>query len=300
MKKQLKMTRVLGMAIAAIALVLALAGPAQAKLVEPFKKFQYCPYKNVEVKKCLYSVTTSGEVVMGSKKVPIVNPTLLQGGFGKPNKETKISAFFGATEGKPTLQPVGQPVPGGLAGLVNCKEISSFILRLSCEVTFENGLTGLDSILELAKPASAIQISEANLSRKEGLAMQLPVKIRLENPFLGSSCYVGSESSPVIWNLTSGKTAPPGPNTSIEGSAGQISFLEEGLILRLDNNSLVDNAWAAPKAAGCGGIFSFILDPIINSAAGLPAAAGKNTARLNNTIEITTPFALEENDKNNP
>lgn len=279
---------------------LGLAGSASAKLVGEFTKFQYCPWTNTEVKKCLYSVTESGEVVMGSKKVPIVNKVPLQGGYGAPNAETKISKFFGATGGKPTLQPVPQPVPGGLAGLVNCKEISNFILRAACELTFENGLTGLNATLELAKPASAIEISETNLSRKEKVALKLPIKVRLENPFLGESCYVGSESSPVIWNLTSGETAPPLPNKAISGSAGKIEAREEGLIAHLTGNSLVDNAWAAPKASGCGGLFSFILDPIINAAAGLPAAAGTNTAILNNLIDISTAAAVEYINEENP
>ncbi len=294
-------TRMVVAALSVVAIAsLGFAGSASAKLVKEFTKFQYCPWTNAEVKKCLYSVTESGEVVMGTKKVPIVNKVVLQGGYGKPNTETKISKFFAATGGKPTLQPVAQPVPGGLAGLVNCKEISNFFLRVSCEVTFENGLTGLDAILELAKPASAIEISEANMARKEGLAMKLPVKIRLDNPFLGSNCYVGSEGSPVIWNLTSGETTPPPPNTSIEGSAGTIEAREEGLIAHLKGNSLVDNAWAAPKAAGCGGIFSFILDPIVNASAGLPAAAGTNTARLNNLIDIATAAAVNFIDEENP
>lgn len=300
MQKQHKRMRVLSLALLAAALgTLVLAGGAQAKLVGPFVKFQYCDWKNVEVKKCLVAVTNSGEVVLGSKKVPIVNAVTLQGGFGAPNKETKISKFFGATNGI-TLSKTPQPVPGGLAGLVNCKEISNFLLRISCEVTFENGITGLDSTLEIAGSASDIQISEANMSRKEKVALLLPIKIRLENPFLGSNCYVGSNGSPVIWNLTSGATAPPAPNTSIEGSFGEASFLEEGLILHVDNNKLVDNAWAAPKASGCGGIFSFALDPIINLAAGLPAAAGMNTAILNNTLDITTSGALKLIDSENP
>jgi hypothetical protein len=279
---------------------LALAGGAQAKLVEPFTKFQYCPWHNPEVARCLYSVTNSGEVVLGSKKVPIVKPVTLQGGFSEEDTTTKTAKFFAATNGI-TLSKAAQPVPGGLAGIINCKEIKEFLLRISCELVFENGATGLNSTLELAKPASAIKISESNLARKEGLALQLPVKIHLENPFLGSSCYVGSESNPVIWNLTTGKTAPKPPNTSIEGSAGKISFLEEGLILQLKENKLVDNNWAAPGATGCGGFpAELALDPIINLAAGLPAAEGKNTAILKNTIEITTPFALEYIEEQNP
>jgi len=293
--------KVLFAALSVVAIAsLGLAGTASAKLVGEFTKFQYCPYTNTEVKKCLYSVTEGGEVLMGSKKVPIVNKVLLQGGFGKPDETTLISKFYGATEGKPTLQPVAQPVPGGLAGLVNCKEISNFILRASCELTFENGVTGLNATLELAGSPSNIQISEQLMNRKEGTALKLPVKMRLENPFLGESCYVGSNSSPVIWNLTSGPTSPPPPNTSIEGSFGQAEFREEGLMLHISENKLVDNAWAAPSASGCGGLFSFILDPIINSAAGLPAAAGKNTAILQNTVDIATAAAVRFIDKENP
>ncbi len=294
-------TRMVVAALSVVAIAsLGFAGSASAKLVKEFTKFQYCPWTNAEVRKCLYSVTEGGEVVMGTKKVPVVNKAVLQGGFGKPDSETHISKFFAATEGKPTLQPVAQPVPGGLAGLVNCKEISDFILKAACEWTFENGFTGLDSTLELAKPASAIEISESNMARKEEVALKLPVKVHLENPLLGSNCYVGSEGSPITWNLTSGETAPPPPNTSIEGSAGVITAREEGLIAHLDNNSLVDNAWAAPKAAGCGGVFAFILDPIINAAAGLPAAAGTNTARLNNTVDLATAAAVQFIDEENP
>lgn len=299
-KKHKKMKAVCAAMLVVALASLGITSSASAKLVEPFTKFQYCPWHNAEVQRCLYSVTKSGEVVLGSKKVPIVNPVTIQGGFGEQNPETQFSKFFAATNGI-TLSKTPQPVPGGLAGIVNCKEIKDFFLRLSCEVTFENGLTGLNSTLELAKPASQIKISESNLSRKEGVAMQLPVRIHLENPFLGSSCYVGSESAPVMWNLTSGLTSPKEPNKPIEGSGGKISFLEEGLILRLDSNKLVDNNWAAPGVNGCGGfLVELILNPIINAAAGLPAAAGKNTAVLNNTIEITTPFAMQYIEEENP
>lgn len=295
----MKVKRMLIATVVAALGISMFAASAQAKLVGEFTKFQYCPWTNPEVVKCIYSVTKSGTVVMGSKKVPIENPVTLQGGYGQPNKETKISKFFGATNGV-TLEKVKQPLPGGLAGLVNCKEISNFFLRVSCEITFENGLTGVNTVLELAKPASAIEINENAMSHKEGVALKLPVKVHLENPFLGSNCYVGSEGSPLIWNLTSGKTSPPPPNESIEGSFGKASFLEEGLILHLDENVLVDNAWAAPSTNGCGGIFSFILDPIVSLASGLPASAGHNSTTMKNSVDITLAAALEFIDEENP
>ena len=285
--------------IAALA-VLALSASAQAKLTGAFTRFAQCPYKNTEVRKCLYSVTESGEVILGSKKVPIVNPVTLQGGLGPVSEETEFSNMFAATNGV-TLSKTPQPVPGGLAGIVNCKEIKDFFLRISCEVTFENGLTGLNSTLELAKPASQVLVSEFHIAGEEGVGLQMPIKIHLENPFLGSSCYVGSEKSPIIWNLTSGKTSPPPPNTSIQGAGGEGAFLEGGRIIELKNNKLVDNAWAAPGVNGCGGfLVELLLNPIINAAAGLPATAGHNTAILKGTVSTTSSLAVKKNDEEHP
>jgi hypothetical protein len=284
-------------------LALCLSASAQAKLTGNYTKFAQCQYKNTEVKKCIVAVTNSGEVVLGSKKVPIVNPVTLQGGFGFPveeKEESEFYTFYGAKNGI-TLSKAAQPVPGGLAGIVNCKEIKEFFLRVACELTFENGVTGLNSTLELAKPASAIKISENNLAGEIGTAMQLPVKAHLENPFLGSKCYVGSEGTPLTWNLTTGTTSPAAPNKPITGSTGVAEFLEEGSILVLNGAKLVDNKWSAPGATGCGGFpAELLLDPIINAASGLPAAAGKNTAILNNTINVASKFAVNLNDEENP
>ncbi len=282
---------------------LGLAGSASAKLTGNYTRFQQCPYKTAGVFRCLYSLTKSGEVVLGSKKVPIVNTTTLQGGYTAPAEEgpeAGFSKFVAATNGV-TLSKTPQPVPGGLAGLINCKEISNYLLRISCEATFENGLTGLDSTLELAKPASDIRISEEHLAEGLGVALKMPVKVHLENPFLGSSCYVGSSSSPLQWELRTDTTSPPPPNKPITGNPGEVEFLEEGRILELNNVALVDNAWSAPGATGCGGfLVELILDPIINSAAGVPAAAGNNTAILKNQIFEASALAVKKNDEANP
>jgi hypothetical protein len=299
MKTHSKGRAIAALLIAALA-VLAMSASAQAKLTGAFTRFAQCPYKNTEVRKCIHSVTESGEVILGSKKVPIVNPVTLQGGAGPVDEVTEMSKFFAATNGV-TLSKTPQPVPGGLAGIINCKEIKDFFLRISCEVTFENGLTGLNSTLELAKPASEIRISEFRIAAEEGVGMILPIKIRLENPFLGSNCYVGSEKSPVIWNLTSATTSPPLPNTPISGAGGEGEFLEEGRIIALKNNKIVDNAWAAPGVSGCGGFpAELLLNPIINAAAGLPAKAGTNTAILKNTVSSSPAVTVKKNDEANP
>jgi hypothetical protein len=284
--------------VAIASLSLVLTASASAKLTGNWARFAPCPYKNPEASKCINSTTVGGEVVLGSKKVPIVKPVVLQGAYTKGNAEGNAK-FLAPTSGV-ALSKAPQPVPGGLAGLVNCKEISNFLLRISCEVTFENGVTGLNSTLELARPATEIVVNENNLAGEIGTALKLPVKIHLENPFLGESCFVGSSTSPVYWNLTSGVTSPPAPNKPIEGSAGELEFLEEGSILESKGAILVDNSWAAPGVNGCGGIFSLILNPIINAAAGLPAAAGRNTAILNNNIFVASALAVKFIDEETP
>jgi len=268
--------------------------PAASAHTGEWAKFNYCPSTNPEVWKCVHSVTQGGKVVLGNKDVPIVNPVTLQGGFSKPPKGQKFSKFFAATNGV-TLQPVPQPVPGGLAGLVNCKEIDGWLLRGLCELTFENGLTGVDATLELARPASEIVISQNNLVYEEGVALTLPVKVHLENPFLGSACYIGSSSEPLIWNLTTGETTPPAGTAPIHGASGELSYPEEGAISELSGNKLVDNNWKAPGASGCGGVlFEWALNPILDLAVGVPSAAGKNTAILENQVAFAEAESVNE------
>jgi hypothetical protein len=280
MLRKSKTGRVALAAAALVALAALLAAPMASAHSGVYAEFNKCPSTNPAVKGCLYSNTYGGEVILGSKTVPIVNPVVLQGGVGKATPAGN-EQFYAPTSG-PALQPVAQPVPGGLAGIINCKKIEISWIRSACEAVFENGITGLNSTLELAKPASAITVNEGSIVFESGVGLVLPVKVHLENPFLGSECYVGSSSEPILWNLTTGKTSPPAPNTSIHGTAGKAEAVgsDEG-ILRLNGATLVDNAWAAPGASGCGGWpIEYVLDPIIDAAAGVPAKAGHNTAKL--------------------
>jgi hypothetical protein len=303
MPKQRKRTGAVCVAMLAMLLTaLGFAGNASAKLTGEFARFEFCPYKNPEVIRCVHAVTEGGEAVLGSKKVPIVNPVTLQGGYNEPPEEDIFGFsedFFGATNGV-TLSKAPQPVPGGLLGLVP-PENSPLLVKLLVELAAENGLTGVNSTLEIAGSASDIQISELALALAEGVTLVLPLKAKLENPLLGNNCYVGSDSNPLIFELRADTTNPPPPNKPITGNGGTVTFLENGRILRLDDAVIVDNAWSAPAAKGCGGpLLAPLIDPVINSQAGLPAPAGTNTAILENTIHTTTAQALKKNDAENP
>jgi hypothetical protein len=123
--------------------------------------------------------------------------------------------------------------------------------------------------------------------------------VHLKNPLLGEGCYVGSEAHPIQLHLTDGTTAPPPPNKPIKGKLGKAkSEVEKGFeSTNIIENSLVDNSFSAPVSEGCGGLFSFLIGPIINSKIGLPSAAGHNTAILSgslNTAEVEAVVASEK------
>ncbi len=283
----------------------AFASPALAK--EPtgdFAVFKQCPRFTTGVFLCMYAETLSGEVTIGKTTVPLnedkKHPIVLQGGIAV-NPATEAESFVGALNGE-TLSKTPQKVPGGLLDLVKCNEIkgegwAEKGLRFSCELIFENAITGVNAVTELAKSASEITISTAALESREGTTLGLPVKVRLENSLLGSECYIGSSSKPVQLNLTAGKTNPNPPNKPIEGKDGTSEFKDEFEFVKFTNNTLVNNEFSAPEATGCGGIFAFLLDPIIDAKLGLPSPNGSNTAIENNTIDIGSVEATIKSEK---
>jgi hypothetical protein len=265
-----------------------LSGQAAA---EVYDKFANCPFTNPKALKCIYSVTEGGEVILGKRRVPILNPVTVQGGYTTPAKD-HFSEFIPPTRG-PALSSAAQPIPGGLLGVASPAE-SSPLVKVVTALAFENALTGVSATLELAKPASEIRISETHLAEELGVALRLPLKIHLENPLLGPDCYLGSSSTPIVWELTSGKTNPPPPNSPIAGGGGKGEFLDEGRIFALEGFKLADNAWRALAARGCGGPFSSLVDPAIDKALGLPIAAGRNTALLLSTINLAAAAIVDE------
>jgi hypothetical protein len=277
-----------GTLLVATALVVLVASPgvspAMAALKGEFAAFAECPLSTPELAGCFVSWIESGGITIGKQTVPIVNKQTIQGGFSE--EESGALRFVGAAGGE-TLSKTPQKVPGGLSGLVRCNEIGSYQERVACEQVFENGVTDVRATTELAGPASSIGLNEENILFERGTGLSLPVRVKLENPFLGSACYIGSNAHPVAFNLTTGTTSPPPPNKPIKGKLGGFSSRGEGSILTIRGNSFVDNSFAAPGASGCGGGFSFLIDPIIDSRIGLPSPAGKNTAILNGTVEQT-------------
>jgi hypothetical protein len=288
-----------------VCVVCGVVGVSSALAKEPsgdFVSFKQCPRFTPGVGLCFYTQVIGGLTAIGKQTVPIntdgQHAIVVQGGIEHQQEPPFAETFVGALNGE-TLSPTPQSVPGGLAGLVNCNEMpgSGFLRALGrtiCQEVFASKLTGLSVTTELAGPADNIAISRFNLLLGAGTVLSLPVKIHLESPILGRSCYIGSDQAPVVLNLTTGTTSPAPPNSPISGHVGEIKAKDGFNFAEIPGNVLVDNDFAVPQATGCGGILSFLIDPIINHKLGLPSPAGNNTTiQDTNLYEATSKAVIE-------
>jgi hypothetical protein len=143
-----------------------------------------------------------------------------------------------------------------------------------------SGFTGVNATIELAAAPSSITLNTENLLFEEGTALGLPAKIHLENTLLGSNCYVGSNAQPIQLELTTG------PSGSLHGSTGTLSGNGGFTRITFAGLKLVDNIFAAPAASGCGGIYSSLVDPLIDSIFGLPASSEESWLILEGDLRI--------------
>lgn len=278
------------MAAAVTALMLVPAAQATAASHSPtgeWAQFNECPLSRETLEACMYSESNGGFFQVGKKTVPLVNTVILQGGLESTESGQQ---FYGAENGE-TISKTPQPVPGGLLGIVAPKWWPQFLQDWFNE-QINKGLTGVTATVELAGPATNIKVNTLNLLLETGTALSLPVKIKLSNSILGSNCYIGSNSKPVVIDFTSGTTSPPPPNEPISGDAGTLSVGGGGTIITLSGGALVNNSFAAPGASGCGGIFSFFIDPLVNSILGTPSPAGTNTAVLEGKLQTAAAPAV--------
>ena len=281
---------VLGMGAASL-LVLAVAAPAMATPKGDFAVFAQCPLKNPAVNLCVYVKSSGGLFTIGAKTVPVNKPITLQGG-SILNEETGAETFVPAANGE-TLSKTPLTVPGGLLGIKAPTWWPKFVQEWFNKQINE-GLTGVTATTELVGNPG---ISRTNLLFQEGVALSLPTRIHLNNAILGSSCYLGSKAHPVTLNLTTGTTAPPLPNLPITGAVGELEFKDEFQLVIIKGNKVVDNAYSAPGTEGCGGLFSFFINPIVEEAFGVPAAAGHNTAILEGELQNATAEAVKNSEK---
>jgi len=270
---------------AASLLVLSAAAPALAgPPTGDFAVFSQCQLKSI-VENCIYAQATSGELQIGKDTVPITHTITLQGGSYAVGGGEE---FVGAVDGE-TLSRTSQSVPGGLPAVVAYGSLSTKARQTLYDELVEDGVTGVTATIELVGNPG---ISLENFAIQNEVALSLPVKITLSNPFLGSDCHIGSTTSPIVLNLTTGTTTPDLPNEPVTGTPGDLSVVIPSELIEFSGYELRDNAFAVPTAEGCGGIESSIVDPAVDTALALPSSDGHNNVDLKGTLKVAAEEAV--------
>ena len=158
-----------------------------------------------------------------------------------------FSKFVAATNGI-TLSKAPQNVPGGLLGIVPDASSPALVKALS------------NSSSKTASPASTRPSNWQNRPptssqrkpprREEQVAMKLPVKVHLENPFLGKNCLRWLRRLPGQLELTTGATKPPGAQQVDQGAGGEVNFLEGARILRTQKQQTRRQRLVGPRSHG--------------------------------------------------
>lgn len=215
---------------------------ARASVTGDPSEFSVCPINftppNGESLLCSHSETTGGTLTIGNSTVTIANnPDTVDfgaysnSGLGIFGVEPIVTPTNGQVFGGPA-----QEVPGGLLGLTG--------LNLSVNnVTSSIELAGPTTAATVVDPTAASAffcgagpIGACDDGPSQFSVVTVPVKVHLMNPTLGPSCYIGSDSNPIVLNLVETPTSTPQQSS---GGPGGNALIVTGV-------QVADNTFAVP------------------------------------------------------
>lgn len=202
---------------------------------------------------CVEAVVRSGSMSIGDFTVPIPDGSLRISGGIKPELNeagfpTGTNTFVPSPDADYGVFYRDLPVPGGALGTGSAENF---------------GLTSVNASVE------AVGVPNLNLL---GLRIDMPVRVKLSNPLLGSNCYLGSADDPITLHLAPKSPDDMGEFTSVDSRyPGVPGTLIAGAID-------VDNEFAVPGATGCGLFGS--LNWLVNARAQAPSASGNNSLNV--------------------
>lgn len=211
-----------------------------------------CPTSTPGISACFKAVTSGGSLKIRGLTVPLNRPLTITGGLDGSAGWTPIQGA--ALSGAPLN------VPGGLIGLSLTEQLLP-------------GVTNITATTLLAG-TPRINITALLLGQT---ALELPVKIRLNNVLLGGSCTIGSDGTPIKLRLGTG------------GRLGTPGFLADGSITTR-GTTLSDSTFAVPAASGCNprglSLIQSLVTGVVNAKQGLPSGPGNNRATLISSSQI--------------
>ncbi|WP_405718849.1 hypothetical protein [Streptomyces sp. NBC_00046] len=226
---------------------------------------------------CVASHSESGSIKLGNTEAT-TGANDLQFGVVR-NATTGVSKIVapegGAIVGAPT------EIPGGLLGLMCPSGIP--VISDICRQLTDNSLNRVVATVQSAGTPTNFDLSAGMQAGKP--IVDIPIRIHLENPFLGSKCYIGTASSPVVLrpqNLT--KPALASQRFDATGTPNTAGVLNR---VALTGNDQGDAAFAVPGVSGCGPLTLGELNWAVNLKTALPSASGNNNLVLNDAATYT-------------
>ncbi|MFE7108774.1 hypothetical protein ACFU98_21380 [Streptomyces sp. NPDC057575] len=226
---------------------------------------------------CVASHSESGSIKLGNTEAT-TGANDLQFGVVR-NATTGVSKIVAPAGGS----IVGAPteIPGGLLGLMCPSGIP--VVSDICKQLTDNSLNRVVATVQSAGTPTNFDLSAGMTSGKP--IVDIPVRIHLENPFLGSKCYIGTTSSPIVLrpqNVT--KPALASQRFDATGTPNTAGVLNR---VALTGNDQGDAAFAVPGVSGCGPLTLGELNWAVNLKTALPSASGNNNLVLNDTATYT-------------
>lgn len=139
-------------------------------------------------------------------------------------------------------------------------------------LTVPGGVLGVDlpfgNLFGLAAVTAEVQAVEAPILNGiiTNMDLSIPVRMKINNAFLGDSCFLGSEAAPV--NLRLSPVAGAVPDYEVLPSGG----------LKVSPVKNEATGFTLPAASGCGPFG--VLNPIVNWRAKVPATSGTSLATV--------------------
>jgi hypothetical protein len=196
---------------------------------------------------CLASNSTHGSIKIGNLPTQTTGNTNLQAGLA--------GQLTGPVVGSPTGALVADPV-----------QITGTPVGTVIAITESAGLPSDFNLL------AGIQTGVPIIT--------LPIKIQLQNPALGPSCFIGSDQDPIVLQPvnTDLSQAQIHQATLLEPFDPNGVFNLVGPLASLVSTGAVqgDDTFAVPGANGCGPNGDGSLDAVVNAVVGLPSPSGNN------------------------
>jgi len=286
--------------LAALAVFLPASGASAATptLAGDWAPFSRCPVDDPamlaadgvsNIAFCVASDSPSGSIKIGNVTAS-TGDSNLQIGLVQ-NTSTGVFSVVSPAGGAIVTAPV--QIPGGLLGLM-CPSSVPVVTAVCDEITNSQ----LNAVTAVVQPAG----NPSDFSLAAGLSsgipiISLPVKIQLQNPLLGSTCYLGSDSDPIVLHPENATT--PAVNVEQFDGNGTPDASNGVMDAIFSTGGTQEDATAAiPGASGCG--LLGVLDAAVDLKVGLPSASGNNTLVLNDAsaylADLQDPAAAAPND----